>query len=85
MQNYQTLKKTAVLDVQLYSVFVDASQPSPLVHHDQIGVRCDRISCQNKGGVLICIPSQMQPTNTTRFALNVCALLYVYQMQACCK
>ena len=50
--------------------WLDASQPSPLVHHDQIGIRCDRISCQNKGGVLICIPNQMQPTNTTRFAFN---------------
>ena len=24
---------------------------------DQIDIRCDRMTCENKGGVLICVPS----------------------------
>ena len=57
-------------------MWLNASQPSPLVHHDQIGISCDRISCQNKGGFLICIRSQMQPSNTHRFASNGIECVY---------
>ena len=46
------------------------SQLSPLVQHDQIDIRCDRMTCENKGGVMLCVPSQMQPSSTQRFATN---------------
>ena len=59
--------------------WLNASQPSPALLHDQIDIRCDRITCESKGGVLICVPSQMCPSNTHRFATNgieaVCATL----------
>ena len=47
--------------------WLNASQPSPAL---QIDIRCDRISCDNKGGVMICVPSQIKPSNTQRFAVN---------------
>ena len=46
------------------------SQPSPVVQDDQIVIRCDRASGDNKGGVMISIPEHMQPTNTHRYASN---------------
>ena len=50
--------------------WLNASQPSPVLLDHQIDVRCDRITCDNKGGVMICFPSQMKPSNTQRFAVN---------------
>ena len=50
--------------------WLNASQPSPVLLDDQIDIRCDRISCENKGGVMICVPSQMNPSNTQRFSAN---------------
>ena len=35
----------------------------PVLLEDQIDIRCDRLSCENKGGVLIYIRSQMNPSN----------------------
>ena len=46
------------------------SQLSPLIQHDQIDIRCDRMTCEHKGGVMLCVPSQMQPSNTQRFVTN---------------
>ena len=37
---------------------------------NQIDIRCDRVTCENKGGVLLCVPSQMNPSNVQRFATN---------------
>ena len=50
--------------------WLNASQVSPLVEPDQIAIRCDRMTCENRGGVMICVPSQMQPYNIQRFAAN---------------
>ena len=50
--------------------WLNASQPSPVLLDDQIDVRCDRITCENRGGVLISVPSRMNPSNTQRFATN---------------
>ena len=47
--------------------WLNASQPSPTLLHDQIDIR---ITCENKGGVIICVPSEMCPSNTHRFATN---------------
>ena len=33
--------------------WLNASQPSPVLLDDQIDIRCDRITCENKGRVLI--------------------------------
>ena len=46
--------------------WLNASQPSPVLLDDQIDIRCDRVTCE--GGVLMCVPSQMKPSNTHRFA-----------------
>ena len=50
--------------------WLNASQPSPVLLDDQIDVRCDRITCENRGGVLISVPSRRNPSNTQRFATN---------------
>ena len=47
---------------------VNASQSSPVLRADQI--RCDKLTCENKGGVMICVPSHMQLSHIQRFATN---------------
>ena len=42
-----------------YETWLNKSQVSPLVQHEQITIRCDRLTCENKGGVMICVPSSM--------------------------
>ena len=37
---------------------------------DQVDIRCDRMTNENRGGVLICVPSHMSPTNVNRFATS---------------
>ena len=48
--------------------WLNASQPSPMLLDDQIDIRCDRMTNENRGGVLICVPGLMSPTNMHRFA-----------------
>ena len=48
--------------------WLNASQPSPVLLDDQIDIRCDRMSCANKGGVLICVASPMDPFSVQIFA-----------------
>ena len=50
--------------------WLNASQPSPVLFDGQTDIRCDRLTCENKGGVLICVPSQMDPSNVQRFVNN---------------
>ena len=45
-------------------------QPSPIVQSNQIAIRCDRASGDNKGGVMISVPQGIQATNTHRYASN---------------
>ena len=49
---------------------LNPSQLSPILLDDQIDIRCDRVTCENKGGVLICVPSHMRPANVHRFATS---------------
>jgi len=35
-----------------------------------IDIRCDRLTCENKGGVVMYVPCQMCPSNSQRFATN---------------
>ena len=65
--------------------WLNASQPSLILLEDQIDIRCDRVTCENKGGVLICVPSQMNPYNVQRMVLRQYLLPYKYPMQAICK
>ena len=48
--------------------WLNPSQPSPALLDNQTDIRCDRLTCDNKGGVLMCVPSQMKPCNVQRFA-----------------
>ena len=48
--------------------WLNALQPTPLLLNDQADIRCDRISNENRGGVLICVPSYTSPTSMHRFA-----------------
>jgi endonuclease/exonuclease/phosphatase family metal-dependent hydrolase len=48
--------------------WLNASQPTPVLLGDQVDIRCDRMTNENRGGVLICVPSHMSPTNVHRFA-----------------
>ena len=51
--------------------WLTASQPSPLVKDNQIAITCNsRTSGDNKGGVMSCVPPDMQPSNTHTFASN---------------
>ena len=50
--------------------WLNVSQLSPIVQHDEIDIRCDRTTCESKGGVMICVASQMKPSNTQKFASN---------------
>ena len=50
--------------------WLNPSQPSPVLLDDQVDIRCDRLTCENKGGVLICVPRQMNPSNIQRFAVT---------------
>ena len=50
--------------------WLNASQPSPALLDDQIDIRCDRVTCEKKGGVLLSVPSQMNPSNVQRFATS---------------
>ena len=65
------LTKTSGL---LYSIlcfcetWLNAAQPTPLLLDDQIDVRCDRMTNENRGGVLICVPSQFNSSNAHRSA-----------------
>ena len=40
------------------------TQRSPLVLENQIDIRCDRATGDNKGGVMICCPQTMEPSRT---------------------
>ena len=40
------------------------TQLSPLVLENQIDIRCDRATGDNKGGVMICCPQTMEPSRT---------------------
>ena len=46
------------------------SQQTPVVQNNQVAVRCDRASSDNKGGTMISVPRHMQPCHTQRFASN---------------
>ena len=50
--------------------WLNPSQPTPVLLDDQIDIRCDRMTCENKGGVLMCVPSQLNPTNVHRLATS---------------
>ena len=50
--------------------WLNASQPHPVLLDDKFDIRCDRLTCDNKGGVLLCVPRQMNPSNEHRFATN---------------
>ena len=60
---------------------VECISASPLLLDDQVDIRCDRITCENKAGVLMCVPSRMNPSNIQRFTANsieaVSATIYV--------
>ena len=50
--------------------WLNAAEPSPVLIEDQVDIRCDRTTCENKGGVLMCVPSQMSSSNVQRFAVS---------------
>ena len=50
--------------------WLTASQASPSIVNDQVAVRCDRQTGDNKGGTLICIPKQMDPTSLRALAFS---------------
>ena len=62
------LKCTSILC--FCETWLTPSEPSPIVQDNQIAIRCDRASGDNKGGVMISIPEDMQPTHTRRYASN---------------
>ena len=65
--------------------WLNASQPSPVLLDDEIDIRCDRVTCENKGGVLLCVPSHPMYRDLQPVALKQYQLPYSYLMQAVCK
>ena len=61
---------TTILDQQVCCAFVRHDLSHPVLLEDQIDIRCDRLSCENKGGVLNYIRSQMNPSNIHRLATD---------------
>ena len=47
--------------------WLSPSQPSPCIKDDHVVLRCDRVSDNSKGGVLMSVPSIMQPSHTSTF------------------
>ena len=47
--------------------WLNASQPTPVFLNDQSDIRCDRMTNEKKGGVLMCVPSYINPTSVHRF------------------
>ena len=60
---------TSVSILCFCETWLNASQPSPVLD-DKISIRCDRLTCENKGGVIMYVPSQVYPTNVQRFATS---------------
>ena len=46
-----------------YETWLNASQPTPLLLDNQTDIRCDRMSNENRGGVLMCVPNYTNPTS----------------------
>ena len=56
------------VDILCYTkTWLSPSQPSPCIKEGHAVLRCDRVSDNNKGGVLISVPSTMQPSHTSTF------------------
>lgn len=58
----------------MYFVFCETwltvSQASPSILSEQMVIRCDRQTGNNKGGTMICVPRYMQPSRTCTFTSN---------------
>ena len=39
--------------------WLNASQPSPVLNDDHIDIRCDRVTSENKGGVMMYVPNEL--------------------------
>ena len=44
--------------------------PTPALLDDEIDIRCDRVTSENKGDVLICVPSLLNPMNVQGFVTS---------------
>lgn len=64
----KNLRSTTILC--FCATWLNASQPSPVLLEDQIDIRCDTLTYEKKGGVLMCVPSHFHPSNVHRFAGN---------------
>ena len=62
--------------------WLNAAQPSPVLLDDLIDIRCDRLTFEKKGAVLMCVPSQF---NLHTMALKQYQLLCKYQILAVCR
>ena len=47
--------------------WLSLSQPSPRIRDGHVVLRCDRVSGNSKGGVLMSVPSNMQPSHTSTY------------------
>ena len=56
--------------------WLTASQPSPSILDNQVTIRCDRQTGDNKGGAMICVPTHMQPCQTHSFTSNGIEVAY---------
>lgn len=50
--------------------WLSSNQPSPVVQHNQLRLRCDRTLGNHKGGTMISVSQNVQPVNTSIFTTN---------------
>ena len=56
------------VDILCYTeTWLSPSQPSPCIREGHVVLRCDRVSGNSKGGVLMSVPSSMQPSHNSTF------------------
>ena len=55
------------VDMCFCETWLSPSQPSPCIREGHVVLRCDRVCDNHKGGVLISVPSIMQPSHTSTF------------------
>ena len=61
--------KLRTVDILCFcETWLNAAQPTPLLLDNQADIRCDRVSNENKGGVLICVLNYTSLTCVHRFA-----------------
>ena len=56
--------------LSFYETWLTKTQPSPIISHAPLCIRCDRASDDNKGGVMICVSQDIRLTESHSFTCS---------------